>query len=100
MRKILFAAILATGAGTPGMVQADARDDVVRSMTRCAGYTDDRIVSPARISKRRLPQWVKGDQLLWIDSGLPGGGKGFVSTFAPAGAPSALDAMALACARR
>ncbi|WP_423142109.1 hypothetical protein ACOYW6_01725 [Parablastomonas sp. CN1-191] len=28
------------------------------------------------------------------------GGKGFVSTFAPAGAPSALDAMALACARR
>jgi len=42
MRRVLFAAMLAIGAGTPGMVQADARDDVVRSMTRCAGYTDDR----------------------------------------------------------
>ena len=42
MRKLLFAAMLAVGAGAPGMVLADAREDVVRSMTRCAGYTDDR----------------------------------------------------------
>lgn len=42
MRKLLFAAMLAIGAGAPGMVLADAREDVVRSMTRCAAYTDDR----------------------------------------------------------
>jgi len=42
MRKILFAAMLAIGAGTPGLALADARDDVVRSMTRCAAYTEDR----------------------------------------------------------
>ena len=42
MRKILFAAMLAIGAGAPGMVLADAREDVVRSMTRCAAYTEDR----------------------------------------------------------
>jgi len=38
----LFAAMLAIGAGAPGMVLADAREDVVRSMTRCAAYTEDR----------------------------------------------------------
>jgi len=42
MRKVLFAAMLAVGAGAPGLVLADAREDVVRSMTRCAAYTDDR----------------------------------------------------------
>jgi hypothetical protein len=42
MRKVLFAAMLAIGAGAPGMVLADAREDVVRSMTRCAAYTEDR----------------------------------------------------------
>jgi len=42
MRKILFAAMLGIGAGAPGMVLADAREDVVRSMTRCAAYTEDR----------------------------------------------------------
>jgi hypothetical protein len=42
MRKVLFAAMLAIGAGTPDLGLADAREDVVRSMTRCAGYTEDR----------------------------------------------------------
>jgi len=42
MHKVLFAAMLAIGAGAPGLVLADARDDVVRSMARCAAYTEDR----------------------------------------------------------
>jgi hypothetical protein len=42
MPKFLFAAILAMGAATPGLVYADAREDVVRTMTRCAAYTNDR----------------------------------------------------------
>jgi len=42
MRKVLFAAMLATGAAAPGLVLADSREDVVRSMTRCAAYSDDR----------------------------------------------------------
>jgi hypothetical protein len=42
MNKVLFVAMLAVGAGMPGLVLADAREDVVRSMSRCAAYTDDR----------------------------------------------------------
>src|SRR6185437_15422155 len=42
MRQVLFVGMLAIGAGAPGMVLADAREDVVRSMTRCAAYTEDR----------------------------------------------------------
>jgi hypothetical protein len=42
MRKILFAVMLAIGAGAPGLALADAREDVVRGMTRCAAYTEDR----------------------------------------------------------
>jgi hypothetical protein len=42
MRYFLFAAVLAVSAATPGLVLADAREDVVRSMTRCAAYTNDR----------------------------------------------------------
>jgi hypothetical protein len=42
MRKFVFAAALAIGATAPGLVVADAREDVVRSMTRCAAYTNDR----------------------------------------------------------
>ena len=42
MRKFLFAAILATGAALPTVALADAREDVVRGMTRCAAYTNDR----------------------------------------------------------
>jgi hypothetical protein len=34
--------MLAVGAGMPGLVQADAREDVVRDMTRCAAFTEDR----------------------------------------------------------
>jgi len=42
MRLFWFASLLAIAAGTPGLALADAREDVVRSMTRCAAYTDDR----------------------------------------------------------
>lgn len=42
MRFILLASLLAIGAVAPGLAMADAREDVVRSMTRCAAYTDDR----------------------------------------------------------
>jgi hypothetical protein len=42
MRNFVFAATLAIGAAAPGLVLADAREDVVRSMTRCAAYTNDR----------------------------------------------------------
>ena len=42
MRNFVFVATLAMGAVAPGFVLADAREDVVRSMTRCAAYTNDR----------------------------------------------------------
>jgi hypothetical protein len=42
MNKVLFVAMLAVGAGVPGLVLADAREDVVRSMSRCAAYANDR----------------------------------------------------------
>ena len=42
MHKVIAAAVLTLGAGTPGLAWADARDDVIRSLTRCAGYSDDR----------------------------------------------------------
>jgi hypothetical protein len=42
MRVVLFAGLLATGLGAPVLALADAREDVVRGMTRCAAFTDDR----------------------------------------------------------
>ncbi len=42
MRKVMFAALLAAGTGIPGLALADAREDVIRDVTRCAAYTDDR----------------------------------------------------------
>lgn len=42
MRNVIAAALLVLATGTPGLAWADAREDVVRGMTRCAGYTDDR----------------------------------------------------------
>ena len=42
MRKFMFAATLAMSAAAPGLVLADAREEVVRGMTRCAAYTNDR----------------------------------------------------------
>jgi len=42
MRQVLFVGMLVIGAGAPDLVLADAREDVVRSMTRCAAYTEDR----------------------------------------------------------
>jgi hypothetical protein len=47
MRKVIGAILLAGGAVMPGLgswdsAWADAREDVVRSMTRCATFTDDR----------------------------------------------------------
>jgi hypothetical protein len=38
----MAAAVLAGGAMMPSLVLADAREDVVHSMTRCAAITDDR----------------------------------------------------------
>jgi hypothetical protein len=42
MRNVILAAVTALGALTPGMVLADAREDVVSGLTRCAQLTDDR----------------------------------------------------------
>jgi hypothetical protein len=42
MRKILLAAVVVAGALAPGLALADAREDVVSSLTRCAALTDDR----------------------------------------------------------
>lgn len=42
MRKLLVAAVLAGGTMVPGLALADAREDVVHGMTRCAAITDDR----------------------------------------------------------
>jgi hypothetical protein len=47
MRKLFWAVLLAGGAAMPGLgswdsAWADAREDVVHSMTRCATFTDDR----------------------------------------------------------
>ena len=42
MRALLFAGLVMTGLGVPAAAFADAREDVVRDMTRCAAYTDDR----------------------------------------------------------
>jgi hypothetical protein len=42
MHRALFAALIAGAALQPLPVLADAREDVVNSMTRCAGLADDR----------------------------------------------------------
>jgi len=42
MYRIVFAALVAGSALTPLPVLADAREDVVNGMTRCAGLSDDR----------------------------------------------------------
>ena len=44
------------------------------------GYLDARLGDPQRISRRELPTWTKPDALLWTDSGLPNGKKGFLSS--------------------
>ena len=42
MRKTIFAMAVVAGALAPGLALADARDDVVSGLTRCANLTDDR----------------------------------------------------------
>ena len=42
MRKAIFAGLAAAGALVPGVALADAREDVVSGLTRCAQLTDDR----------------------------------------------------------
>ncbi|HKB96409.1 MAG TPA: hypothetical protein VKB94_06130 [Rhizomicrobium sp.] len=42
MRKILLATVVVAGALAPGLALADAREDVVSGLTRCAALTDDR----------------------------------------------------------
>jgi hypothetical protein len=42
MRWTIFALAAASGALMPGLALADAREDVVAGLTRCAGLTDDR----------------------------------------------------------
>ena len=42
MRKVILAAVLTGGALTPGLAWADAREDVIAGITRCAHLSDDR----------------------------------------------------------
>ena len=42
MRKTIFAMAVAGGALAPSLAWADAREDVVSGLTRCANLTDDR----------------------------------------------------------
>jgi len=42
MRKVILAVAVAGGALAPGAVLADAREEVVSGLTRCANLTDDR----------------------------------------------------------
>ncbi|HEY0267208.1 MAG TPA: hypothetical protein VGC16_10680 [Rhizomicrobium sp.] len=42
MRKVIFGMALAAGACMPGMALADAREDVIAGVTRCAALADDR----------------------------------------------------------
>ncbi len=42
MRKIVLGALVVGGALTPGLALADAREDVISGLTRCAALTEDR----------------------------------------------------------
>src|SRR6185436_17254462 len=42
MRRMVFAVVAAAGALSPGLALADAREEVVSSLTRCASLTEDR----------------------------------------------------------
>ena len=42
MRNLIFSVLVAGGALAPGLVLADAREDVVSGLTRCAALADDR----------------------------------------------------------
>ena len=42
MRKVILAMVVTGGALAPGLAWADAREDVVSGITRCAHLTDDR----------------------------------------------------------
>ncbi len=43
MRKVILAVVVTGGALTPGLAWADAREDVVSGIQRCAHLTDDRL---------------------------------------------------------
>ncbi|MDB5458579.1 MAG: hypothetical protein JWO72_320 [Caulobacteraceae bacterium] len=79
-RRAGMAADLAALQADPGLPRIASREvDWALEQLLAAGYTDDRLGDPQRISKRQLQQWVHEETLLWTDSGLPNGGKGFVS---------------------
>jgi hypothetical protein len=42
MRKVILAIVVSAGALAPGLAWADAREDVVAGITRCAHLADDR----------------------------------------------------------
>jgi hypothetical protein len=79
-RRSAMAGDIAAMKADPGLPRIASHEvDAALEQLLASGYTDDRLGDPQRISKRQLPQWVHGDSLQWIDSGLPNGGKGFVS---------------------
>jgi hypothetical protein len=79
-RRAGMAGDLAAMKADPGLPRIASREvDWALEELLASGYTDDRLGDPQRISKRQLQQWVHEETLLWTDSGLPGGGKGFVS---------------------
>ncbi len=74
------AADIAAHLADPGLPRLASHEvDAALEQLLASGYVDDRLGDPQRISKKQLQQWVHGESLLWTDSGLPGGGKGFVS---------------------
>jgi len=80
MRGPSMAADLARLKADPGLpLLASKEADWALEQLLASGYTDDRLAFVARIPNRRLPQWVHGDSLLWTNSGLPKGAKGYLS---------------------
>jgi hypothetical protein len=79
-RRAGMAADLAAQKADPGLPRLASREiDAALEELLASGYVDDRLGDPQRISKRQLPQWTKDDGILWTDSGLPGGKRGYVS---------------------
>jgi len=75
-----MAADLGAMKADPGLPRVASHEvDAALEQLLAVGYTDDRLGNVVRIAKRQLQQWVHGESLLWTDSGLPGGGKAFLS---------------------
>jgi hypothetical protein len=79
-RRAVMAGDLAAMKGDPGLPRLASREvDWAMEQLVAAGYTDDRLGDPQRISKRQLPQWLHPEALQWTDSGLGDGRKAFLS---------------------